>query len=321
LSLVERALKKMQATRQTGRPDAASNGRDGAVPMPEPVRPVGRLEPRTPTPEPKGGTDFVPTASQIIRIDRGMLRDSGMMPVEAQQSEIANQYRTIKRSLVRYAFDPQARDDTRRLVMMGSALPGDGKTFTCVNLALSLALERDHSVLLVDCDLAKPHVSRLFGIENQPGLVDVLADESLAIESTILPTDVPRLSILPAGRRSSVASELVASDRMRTIMNRLGSLYPRGIVLFDSSPVLLTNEARALSSLVGQAVLVVKAGVTPQQAVRDAVEILSPHPRIATILNQAELSGIMGYYYGYEYGYNTREQPEAAASGTDPKER
>src|SRR5690606_20325175 len=103
-------------------------------------------------------------------------------------------------------------------IMMASALPGDGKTFTSINLALSMSRERDSSVVLVDADVAKPHISRIFGVDKEPGLLDALTDKSDDLESLILPTDVGGLSILPAGGHRDNAAELFASAAMRQLV-------------------------------------------------------------------------------------------------------
>ena len=223
--------------------------------------------------------------------------------MEGEEREIADQYRAIKRPLIRTAFGEASAGPSSQLIMMASALSGDGKTFTCINLALSMSLEKDHSVLLVDGDVAKPHVSRVFGVDKEPGLLDVLGDPTRDIESVILSTEIPRLSVLPAGRASEVSTELLASARMSQVMARLSSLNSRGIVLMDSPPILLTSEARVLAGLVGQIVLVVKAGQTPQQAVQDSIDLIGAGRNVRLVLNQADLTGPVGYYYGYRYGY------------------
>jgi capsular exopolysaccharide synthesis family protein len=187
--------------------------------------------------------------------------------------------------------------------MTASALPGDGKTFTCMNLAFSMSIEKDYEVVLVDGDVAKPHISTVFGVDKERGLLDVLSDPSLDVESVILPTNVPRLSLLPAGRRSDTATELLASGRMAEVAQQLAALGDNVIVLFDSPPVLLTSDARVLMNQAGQIVLVVKAGVTPQQAVKDAIDTIGEGKNIRLVLNQAELSGPFGSFYGYRYGY------------------
>jgi exopolysaccharide/PEP-CTERM locus tyrosine autokinase len=188
--------------------------------------------------------------------------------------------------------------------MVASALPGDGKTFTSMNLALSMALEKDVSVLLVDADVAKPHISTTFGVAKESGLVDALANHQLDIESLVIPTDVPGLSILPAGRSNESATELLASERMVQIVAALGRADSRRIVVFDSPPLLLTSESRALADVVGQIVLVVRAGSTTKSAVRDSLVMLGDDVPVGIVLNQAVVGSGDGYY-GYNYGYGS----------------
>jgi len=185
---------------------------------------------------------------------------------------------------------------------MASALPSEGKTFTAINLALSMALEKDISVLLIDADVAKPHISCTFGVENEPGLMDLLRDEATTVESVILPTDVPNLCILPAGRRSDTATELLASHRMEAIVSYIAASDPMRIALIDSPPLLLTSESRALAQSVGQVVVVVRAGFTPQRAVLDAISYIGEDKSIGLILNQSTHAAAAGYYY---YGYGS----------------
>jgi Mrp family chromosome partitioning ATPase len=149
----------------------------------------------------------------------------------------------------------------------------------------------------------------------QRGLLDALADKSLNVESFVLPTDINGLSILSAGTRSEGATELIASSRMGTLVSHLLDADPRRIVLFDSSPLLVSSESRELSKFVGQVLLVVRASKTPQRAVLDAVHMLGDEVAVGLVLNQGRpsmLDGIYGYGYGYgaygDYGNDTPVQ-------------
>jgi protein-tyrosine kinase len=307
VSLVERALQKIQASDRAKRAAApATNVVVGEV--------VARTDLR-PAPAPKPAPPINP--NRVVKVDRDALRASGLLPPVEQERMLADQYRAIKRPLIREAFEtPAGHGAPRQLIMIASALPGDGKTFTGVNLAMSMAREADHAVVLVDGDVIKPHLSKLFGIDREPGLLDVLADPKLDIRSVILPTDIPGLSLVPAGTASETATEMLASARMGEVMQQLVSWDPSGIVLFDSLPILLTSEARVLSSLMGQIVMVIKAGGTPQQAVSDSIEALGAGKKTWLVLNQAETSGPLGYYYGSQYGYRTYAETSATAART-----
>ena len=288
MTLVERTIEKMRRAAAEQRPSAET-------------RPVGSLV----TEPPKvADTPGAPPAapSRSIAVNREALREAGYLPETEVDRRFADHYRQIKRPLISAALAaPEAVPGSPRLIMMASALPGDGKTFTSINLALSMARERDVSVVLVDCDTPKPHVSRIFGVDNEPGLLDALGDASTDIESLVLPTDVGGLSILPAGTTHDGATEMLASARMAAVVTRLIARNPRRVVLFDSPPLLVSSESRALSSIAGQVVLVVRSGHTPNQAVLDALDQLGDRP-VALVLNQGRVS-LTGGYYGYgNYG-------------------
>ena len=310
MSLVERALKKLQEDRKS---DA-----DGLKPVaPVVVAKVVREQAGVAA-SADAEYDRVEPPRKRVSISRTALREAGVVPPADRERLIADQYRRIKRALIGNLtgkVEPPIQHP--RLIMMTSALSGDGKTYTSVNLALSLAGEKDRSCLLVDGDVAKPHIGDLFGVQEEPGLLDALQDDTLDIESLILPTDVPGLSILPAGKRTDQATELLASERMAHILQRLEGRDPRRMVLIDSPPILLSSEARVLLNIMGQVVFVVRAGVTPKAAVLDALSQIDEGRYVGLILNQSEAAHASGYYgYGYGYGaaYGAEREP-----GTDKK--
>ena len=302
MSLVERALKKIQESRAHGQPAHTAPASLNTVPMqvarptPAPVAHAAPVVSAVPTLEPARPT-------RVVHIDRDALRQAELMPPTSQERQLAGEYRQIKRPLIANAHGrgvPKLPNGHR--IMIASAMPGDGKTFTSINLSLSFAMEKDLSVVLVDADVAKAHLSRTFGVHNELGLMDLLRDETLDVESLILPTDVPGLSLLPAGKAHDTANELLGSARMEQIANQITVRYPNRIVLFDSPPLLITQEAMALSAVVGQIVMVVRAGVTPQSAVLDAIELLGEGKSIGLVLNQTDEQVRPGYYYQY-YGH------------------
>jgi protein-tyrosine kinase len=287
LSVVEKAMSKL---------------RSPAVEAAEP----GSLRPSTVTPARLPTASAAANPARVVSMNRARLQAAGLSPEPGEERRLADQYRRIKRPILdRILALTAARAPGAQLVMMASALPGDGKTFSSINLALSIARERDVSVLLVDADVAKPHVSRIFGLEHEPGLLDVLADESLDVESFVLPTDIPGLNILPAGRQQEAATELLASTRMMAITARLSGWDPCRVVLFDSPPLLLSSESRAVAQIVGQVVLMVRAGSTPRGAVLEAIAHAGADKLTGLVLNQSEMSS-SGKHYGYgSYGDDT----------------
>jgi len=305
MSLVERALKKLQEDRR-------SEGAGSSPAAPVVVAKVVRESTGTPTGA-DAMTGRIEPSRKRVSISRTALREAGVIPPTDRERLIADQYRRIKRALIANMSgkaDPLIQHP--RLVMVTSALSGDGKTYTSVNLALSLAGEKDRTCLLVDGDVAKPHIGNLFGVQEEPGLLDALQDELLDVEDLILPTDVPGLSILPAGKRSEQATEMLASERMLRVLQGLESRDPRRITLIDTPPILLSSEARVLMNIMGQVVFVVRAGVTPKQAVLEALSQIDEGRYVGLILNQSEAghaSGYYGYGYGYGAGYGADRDP------------
>jgi protein-tyrosine kinase len=256
---------------------------------------------------PGGDLDETANLARQIPIDNAALRARGYFPEQDRDRQFADDYRRIKRPLVDKALAGSAASGEPRVIIVTSALPGDGKTFTSINLALSMAMERDISVLLVDCDVAKRHVSEILGLAGEAGLLDALLDENLDPESVIVPTTTRGLSILPAGRRVAGTTELLSSGRMRKIMAGLSTRNPRRIILLDTPPLLVTNEGRVLVKIGGQVVLVVLAGKTPRQAVQAAMALFDKQQAGGIVLNQLE-GGSSEQYYGYgSYGTDGAE--------------
>lgn len=288
VSLVEKALEKIRESQRSGPMHAPPQVALDALASPVQRAPVMDA-PRPHAP------------ARIIPINRNALRAAGLLPPEHQERQFQQQFRQIKRPLIASAI---GRGGTKlpngHLIVMASAMPGEGKTFTAVNLAFSIAREKDVRVLLVDADIPKPQISKLFGVSSARGLLDVLQDAALEVESLILPTDVPGLSILPAGRHVDNATELLTSQRMRELVTRIGANDPQRIALFDAPPILLTTEAQALAEVAGQVVVVVRAEVTLQQVVLDALSYLEGKS-VALVLNQSTSTTPTGYYF-YDYG-------------------
>jgi protein-tyrosine kinase len=251
-------------------------------------------------------------AHRHTTINLAQLRAAGYLPDESAERRFADSCHRIKRPLIARALNSEADDS--RLILLSSALPGDGKTFMTLNLALSMARERDISVLLVDGDLPRGQISRILGLHGEPGLLDALQDSRLDAESLIFDTDVPNLEVLPAGAPSERAAEWLASARMREIAARLAGRNPRRLVLFDSAPLLVSSEARVLAQIPGQIVLVVRAGRTPRKAIVDALACIEKKKLQGCVINdiRAVQMSEQGYY---EYSDQDRSRGPAARSG------
>lgn len=242
--------------------------------------------------------------SGVVELDLQRLRAAGMLTPENSRSVIAEEYRAIKRPLLKNAFNTSLTDVTHpNLIMVTSAIPGEGKSFTSINLAMSIAMELDHTVLLVEGDVAKPAMARYLGLqeEDAKGLVDFLSDESISLDEVLLRTNVPKLTLLRAGRPHQQATELLASQHMSRLVEDLAQRYPDRVVIFDAPPMLVSSEAAVLSSLVGQIVMIVEYGKTPQRVVKDALKLIGHDKIVGIVLNKSHGGSNQGYGYGY-YG-------------------
>ncbi|CDG83266.1 XrtA-associated tyrosine autokinase [Janthinobacterium agaricidamnosum] len=254
----------------------------------------------TPGPD-AGAADAVPDATvspryRELNLDR--LHQLGMVTHDGGRTSVAEDFRIIKRPLLRYAREAAATTKHGNLIIVTSALPGEGKTYCAVNLAMSIAMEMDITVLLVDADVARPSVLKVLGLGAEPGLMDILLNDQLEMSEVILKTNIPTLSILPAGRSNKHATERLASRTMSRLLDEISSRYADRIVIFDSPPLLITTEANVLAAQMGQVVMVVEAETTTQHAVREALRQIDGCPHINLIYNKTKaFSG--GDYYGY----------------------
>lgn len=187
--------------------------------------------------------------------------------------------------------------------MVTSSLPGEGKSFCAINLAISMAMEMDRTVLLVDADVARPRVPEYLGLHTDLGLLDVLRDKKLKLSDVMIKTDIAKLTVLPAGRTYKRATELLASAAMTDLVEDIGNRYHDRIIIFDSPPLLATSESSVLATHMGQIVMVVEAEKTSQEAVREALSHIQSCEVVSMLLNKATPSPGADYYYGYYGSY------------------
>ncbi|MFT5394096.1 MAG: protein-tyrosine kinase [Gammaproteobacteria bacterium] len=248
-------------------------------------------------------------SSREINLDLGHLRAVGMLTPESDQTLLAEQYRAIKRPLLlQAAMEGADRRPNANLIMIASALPNEGKTSTAINLAISIAQERDRTVLLVDADVAKSDISNNLGIAVELGLTDLLHDPTLSVPDVMLRTNIEKLTLIPAGKRHTNVTELFSGSDMARLMSEMSSRYPERIIIIDSPPLLAASGASVLASLAGQILLVIEAVRTPQRAVKEALRMLGPLDNIGIVLNKVRQGGSeYEYGYGYGYGYDRKD--------------
>ncbi|MGZ8296443.1 MAG: hypothetical protein ACXWU4_04685 [Allosphingosinicella sp.] len=291
--------------RETPAPEARPEPEVVPAADPAPRRRPGPRAAEELDPRLRRGASFLPVVTEAkAKVDRKSLGDRGFIVPDSPAGPLAEEFRIVKRQLLlgMGAGSPVAADK-RRTLLVCSAQPDEGKTFCAVNLALSLAGERDLEVLLVDADFPKPEVLSILGLEARgAGFVDALADPSLDPERLVVRTDIGSLSVMPAGRYENDVPELLGSERTARVLERLTEGRPKRIVIFDSPPALMASAAAALAAHVGQLLLVVRADQTNEADLKEAVGLLSGCPQISLLLNGTGFAATgrrFGSYYGY----------------------
>ena len=308
MSLIEQAAKRLEQLRQAGveLPDDQpkdSQTKSIQIDLQPDTTPLEIQKPisapiKTEAPSPP------PTPAKRVELNLEAISASGLLVPYATRSQLADEFRVIKRPLIANAMGRGAAPIANgNLIMVTSALPGEGKSFSAINLAISIAMELDNTVMLVDADVARPSVLNMLGLAPAPGLLDVLVKNSVDISGVLMRTNIEKLSILPSGTQHPRATELLASDAMVRLLDDMASRYSDRIIIFDSPPLLLTTESRAIATHMGQIVIVVNAGNTAQAAVMQAVSTLDACPVKMLVLNQARQAAGDSYGYGYGYGY------------------
>lgn len=238
----------------------------------------------------------LPWSGPVQSIDRALLAQSGFLRPDGPVTAMSEEFRLLKRELLSML---PGKDRGNRILVC-SANSGDGKTFCAINLALSLAAEKDREILLVDADFGKPGIPEKLGLEAGTGLMDALANPTIAIEDCVIRTDIPSLSILPAGQHSNDDTEYLASARTEQLLKRLTDGRPERIVIFDSPPLLAASPAAVLASHVAVALLVARADQTGEAALREAAAMVKGGAQVRLLLNAVSFAGSgkrFGSYY------------------------
>lgn len=241
--------------------------------------------------------------SRYADIDLKSLSDRNFITTDSAPTTQAEEFRIVKRSLLLNAFAKgSAKINNGNLILVTSTQPDEGKTFCAINLAMSIASERDVTVLLVDADFSKPDVLATLGVQPGKGLVDVIEDEKIDLSDCLIRTSIENLVLLPAGRRHNMTTELLASGRMGEIVEEIVKRYPDRVIIFDSPPVLASSAASVLALHVGQVLFVVESERTREPQLRDALSLVSSCRNISLLLNKSPYTGRdkkFGTYYGY----------------------
>ncbi len=321
MSIIEKALEKSESKGGARRNRAPADGqrdepRQATPTAASPTLPVLRSD-AAPAKTPKAPVEdewkddrkrpeFPRKTLKHVALDFERLDSAGIITPETNNTALLEQFRIIKRPLLRNAAPGSVnRVPNGNLLLVTSAVAGEGKTYTAINLAMSIATELDHTVLLVDADPHTSDVSRVLGIQETEGLMDFLAEPGRALSELLVKTDMEKLTVLPSGQSRANNTELLASEEMSRLTDELARRHQDRIVILDSPPLLAASGARVLSHLAGQTVMVVEAIRTPQGALLEALELLRPIPHVGLVLNKSREGGGSGYQYGQYGGYGS----------------
>ena len=308
MSVIEKAAKRLEQLRRAGvepvalpAQNASRGDANNAV-----EAPVPRENPRNHeaiASISSSGNAKEPTVAPVsFELDLLKLAMDGFVTPGIPRSRLADEFRIIKRPLIANASGKRVTPiKNGNLIMVTSSMPGEGKTFSAVNLAMSIAMELDQTVLLVDADVARPAIPRTLGLPSGKGLLDALQSESFDLDNACIRTNIEKLTILTSGTPHARATELLASDAMDRLLGDITAHYPDRIVIFDSPPLLVTTEARELATHMGQIVFVVQAESTLQADVKKGLAMIESCSIKMIVLNQARTAAQGGYGYGYGY--------------------
>lgn len=248
-------------------------------------------------------------------IGLGLLERAGLIADRAGRSRISEELWLVQRQTLRAAFaslagpggvqdgGAEATAMPPNLLLVTSARPGEGKSFTALNLAAGIARQGDHPVLLIDADVKASSLSQILGVRAAPGLLDLAADGTLDPASLEHPTELAGLSVLPTGTASVRGTDLLASRHVGRLLHGVARRNPQRLVVLDGAPCLATSDPAALAPLMGQIIFVVEAERTQRGSVEDALDLIQDCPSITLLLNKMRQGA--GHAFGAYAPYYT----------------
>jgi protein-tyrosine kinase len=293
MNTIEQAAKRLEELRRAG-VEIPSD-----IASPSSVQPTSELKPRTAATETAAAIPATASAeledgapadlrrSRQVELDLQLMARCGLLVPGNPRSQLEEEFRIIKRPLLENVRGQTAsRPKRANIIMVTSALPGEGKTQTAINLAVSIAMELDHTVLLVEADVIRPSALERMGVSVSKGLLDLLTNPQTDLSEVLLKTNIPKLTLLPAGTSSSRSTELLASAAMDALLEELATTYPDRVIVFDTPPLLPSTESRVLATSMGQVLMVVESGKTPLNTVKQAFATVQECPVVMSMLNK-----------------------------------
>ncbi|MBI5787853.1 MAG: AAA family ATPase [Candidatus Schekmanbacteria bacterium] len=284
MSFIDKALERAKTLRQKKKTPIILLEKESVFQGPSPTPPWPEPEATTAGSISYGITRTVSVNLEILQRNRMILGE--------EDDPIAEEYKLLRTHILQ-----RTKSEQLNVLMITGPLPGEGKTLTSINLAISISQEVERAALLVDADLRYPSMHRYFGIRGEPGLVDHLENGVPLSEVLVHPEGLGNLVLLPAGRRISQGLELISSTRMADLVQELKHFYPDRYVLFDFPPLLSYADALAFAPMVDGIIIVVEAGKTAREDIDRCLHMLKDFPVLGFVLNKVDTSQQSHYHY------------------------
>ena len=279
--------------------------RDGSAPIGLAERPVPPAAPpmtMAAAPMPVAAVTSMEPTDPTHRIDMPRLISAGVAEGGAGRTRIAEEFRLVQNQLLRAAFGTESDPGLSNLLMVTSARPNEGKTFSALNLATSIARRGDHQVLLIDADAKHGSLTDQLGLGDFPGLLELAAKTDFDLPDCVFSTAIPALSFLPVGHQRGHRGDVFASNGMMRVIQGLGRRFPDIFIVLDVAPCLSTSDPAALAPMVGQIIFVVEAERTQRDEVEASLDLIQTCPTITLLLNKVQMS--TSHSFGaYSYSY------------------
>jgi protein-tyrosine kinase len=252
----------------------------------------------------------IPEAESELSEQQDSVLDDKIVSFFAPSSLVTEQFRRLRTHIMKPGASNQPK-----VIMISSAMSGEGKSLISINLAIIIAIELNSHALLIDCDLRNPSISRWFGMSEKKGLSNYLTGEA-EIPDLLVKTSIDKLSLMCGGTMQDNPVELIGSTKMKTLIQDIKSRYDDRYIILDSSPLLATTEPTVLNEMADAILLVIKAGETPRETVQQAIKLIDKNKIMGIILNNMEFKtkamiqryfGMNNKYYDYRYAKNHPE--------------
>jgi protein-tyrosine kinase len=258
------------------------------------------------------GTQIAGEVPDAFRVEEPVqLENPYMISAREPGSPISEEYKKLKSFILKITQS----DKFLNTIMVSSSVKGEGKTITALNLAITLADEYDHTVLLVDADLRQPSIHKYLGIDNQIGLSDCLMNGA-SVGDAMIKTGIGKLVVLPSGSEVPNPVEVLSSNRMKELVKELKERYPDRYVIFDTPPLLAFAESYAIASSVDGILLVVRDGYTSLNNLKETLNIIKGTNILGIVYNDVEIDRFDGYhYYNYHKSYYSDKNKAQGGNG------